>query len=80
MIFNSVTFLLFFVAVTLLYWALPSKPRYWLLFISSLIFYAFWRWEYLSVLLLSAVTDYFVARAISDHQLNTKNGENSCLL
>ena len=72
MIFNSVTFLLFFVAVTLLYWALPSKPRYWLLFISSLIFYAFWRWEYLSVLLLSAVTDYFVARAISDTPIEHK--------
>ena len=66
MIFNSVTFLLFFVSVTLLYWALPSKPRYWLLFLSSLVFYAFWRWEYLSVLLLSAVTDYFVARALQD--------------
>ena len=72
MIFNSVTFLLFFVAVTLLYWALPSKPRYWLLFISSLVFYAFWRWEYLSVLLLSAVTDYFVARAISDTPIEHK--------
>lgn len=66
MIFNSVTFLLFFTAVTLLYWALPSKPRYWLLFLSSLVFYAFWRWEYLSILLLSAITDYFVARAIQD--------------
>jgi len=64
MIFNSVTFLLFFTAVTLLYWGLPTKPRYWLLFIASLVFYAFWRWEYLSVLLLSAVTDYFVARGL----------------
>ena len=64
MIFNSVTFLLFFVAVCLLYWLLPSKPRYWLLFLSSLLFYAFWRWEYLSILLLSAVVDYFVARGL----------------
>lgn len=64
MIFNSVTFLLFFVVVSLLYWGLPTKPRYWLLFISSLVFYAFWRWEYLSVLLLSAVVDYFVARGL----------------
>lgn len=64
MIFNSVTFLLFFAVVSVLYWLLPSKPRYWLLFLSSLLFYAFWRWEYLSVLLLSAVVDYFVARGL----------------
>lgn len=64
MIFNSVTFLLFFAAVSLLYWGLPTKPRYWLLFLSSLVFYAFWRWEYLSILLLSAVVDYFVARGL----------------
>jgi alginate O-acetyltransferase complex protein AlgI len=61
MIFNSVTFLIFFTGVSLLYWLLPSKPRYWLLFLSSILFYAFWRWEYLSVLLISAGVDYFVA-------------------
>jgi alginate O-acetyltransferase complex protein AlgI len=64
MIFNSVTFLVFFSLVTVLYWSLPSKPRYWLLFAASLVFYAFWRWEYLSVLLLSAGVDYFAARGI----------------
>lgn len=64
MIFNSVTFLIFFTAVSFLYWVLPSKPRYWFLFLASLVFYAFWRWEYLSVLLLSAITDYFVARGL----------------
>lgn len=64
MIFNSVTFLLFFAAVSMMYWALPTKPRYWLLFLSSLTFYAFWRWEYLGILLLSAVVDYFVARGL----------------
>ena len=73
MIFNSVTFLLFFTAVTLLYWALPTKPRYWLLFLSSLVFYAFWRWEYLSVLLLSAVTDYFVARGLQHIPIEHKS-------
>ncbi len=66
MIFNSVTFLIFFTLVSLLYWTLPSRPRYWFLFLASLVFYAFWRWEYLGILLLSAVTDYYVARGLDE--------------
>ncbi|MBK11983.1 MAG: alginate O-acetyltransferase [Crocinitomicaceae bacterium] len=66
MIFNSVTFLLFFTLVTTFYWTLPSKPRMWFLFIASLIFYGFWKWEYLAVILLSAATDYWVARKLDD--------------
>ena len=66
MIFNSVTFLVFFTVVAGLYWALNRTPRYWFLFIASLVFYGFWKWEYLSVILLSAVTDYVVARKLDD--------------
>lgn len=66
MIFNSVTFLVFFTLVASLYWLLSSKPRYWFLFIASLVFYGFWKWEYLSVILLSAATDYWVARKLDD--------------
>jgi len=33
----------------------------WMLLIASCIFYAFWRWEYLSVMFISALTDYFTA-------------------
>ena len=66
MIFNSVTFLVFFTFVASLYWALGRKPRYWFLFLASLVFYGFWKWEYLSVILLSAVTDFVVARKLDD--------------
>ena len=41
MIFNSVTFLVFFTVVAGLYWALNRTPRYWFLFIASLVFYGF---------------------------------------
>ena len=64
MIFNSVTYLIFLALVVSLYWVLPRRPRLWLVFLSSLTFYGFWRVEFLPVLLLSTVTDYWVARAI----------------
>jgi alginate O-acetyltransferase complex protein AlgI len=73
MIFNSVTFLLFFVVVAVLYWGLPTKPRYWLLLLSSLVFYAFWRWEYLGILLASALVDYLVARGLDATPLEQRS-------
>ena len=64
MLFNSVTFLLFLVGVVALYWVLPRRARLWMLFVSSLTFYGFWRWEFLPVMLVSAFTDYYVSLAI----------------
>lgn len=64
MIFNSVTYLLFLFAVTALYWLLPRRPRLWLILLSSIAFYGFWRVEFVPLLLLSAATDFFAARSI----------------
>lgn len=64
MIFNSVTFICFLVLVVSLYWCLPSPQRLWMLLIASCAFYGFWRWEFLSVMFASALTDYFTALAI----------------
>lgn len=61
MIFNSVTFVVFLIFVVALYWRLPKRPRLWLIFLSSLTFYGFWRWEFLSIVLLSTITDYYVS-------------------
>jgi D-alanyl-lipoteichoic acid acyltransferase DltB (MBOAT superfamily) len=63
-IFNSVTFLVFLALVTALYWALPRRPRIWMLFLGSLTFYGFWRVEFLPLMLLSTVIDYVAARRI----------------
>ncbi|AFM24498.1 MBOAT family O-acyltransferase [Desulfomonile tiedjei] len=64
MIFNSVTYVVFLVTVVLLYWVLPQKPRRWLLLLSGLTFYGFWRLEYIPVMLFQTVTDYTLARMI----------------
>ena len=65
MIFNSVTFLLFLATTVALYWVLPRRARLWMLFLSSLTFYGFWRVEFVPVMLLSAVTDYLVSLRIA---------------
>lgn len=59
MIFNSVTYLLFLPIVVILYWFLPKYPRRLMLLISSLVFYAFWRWEFTLLLIIAAIIDYY---------------------
>ena len=44
---------------------LPRRARLWLLFLSSITFYGFWRVEFLPVMLASTVVDYFAARGIA---------------
>ena len=61
MIFNSVTYLLFLTLTVALCWLLPYKPRVWLILIASALFYAFWRPEFLLVMLLSTTVDYVAA-------------------
>jgi alginate O-acetyltransferase complex protein AlgI len=70
MIFNSVTFIVFLVTVVTLYWLLPQKIKMWMLLMASCVFYGFWRWEYLSVMSVSALTDYYTAIAIGNTPLH----------
>jgi D-alanyl-lipoteichoic acid acyltransferase DltB (MBOAT superfamily) len=64
MIFNSVTFIVFLILVVGLFWSLPGRARLWMLLIASCVFYGFWRWEYLSIMFISALTDYYTSLAI----------------
>src|SRR5687767_2626564 len=61
MTFKSVEFVVLFWLVLLLYFSLPVRLRNPLLLASSVVFYAWWRWEYLFVILLSITIDYFVS-------------------
>jgi alginate O-acetyltransferase complex protein AlgI len=65
LIFNSVTFLIFLLIVVMLYWILPQKGRVYLLFVSSYIFYGFWKFEFLSLLIISTLVSYFSGIHIS---------------
>ena len=65
MIFNSLTYLIFLFAIVILYWSLSLKPRLYLIFLASLVFYGFWRVEFLPVMLISVIADYVLALKIS---------------
>lgn len=64
MIFNSLLFFLFFVAVFVLHWILPTKFRWTILLAASIFFYAYAQPEYIAVPLLVAVISYFAGIAI----------------
>ena len=65
MIFNSVTFLIFFVLVLGAFWVLSTRARLWMLLGSSLLFYGFWRVEFVPLMLVSAFTDYWVSHRLT---------------
>lgn len=59
MLFNSFTFIVFFLIVYLLYRQLNHRAQNVLLLVASYIFYMSWNWKFLSLILLSTVVDYF---------------------
>lgn len=61
MLFNSVEFLLFFVLVFILYYALSARYRLWLLLVASCLFYARFIPAYLLILFATILIDYFAA-------------------
>lgn len=59
MIFNSLTFFVFLGVVIPLYWLLPRQPRLWLILAAGVIFYGFWRFDFLLLLFASITFDFF---------------------
>jgi alginate O-acetyltransferase complex protein AlgI len=59
MLFNSLEFLIFFLIVIPLYFALPHKFRWVLLLVSSCIFYMYFKPIYILILALTIVIDYY---------------------
>lgn len=65
MLFNSLTFVAFFIIVTTLYFILPFKWRWVMLLVASCIFYMFFIPVYILILIGTIVIDYFAGIAIS---------------
>ncbi len=61
MLFNSIEFLIFFPIVTLLFFVLPHKYRWFHLLAASCIFYMFFIPQYIFILLVTIVIDYVAA-------------------
>ena len=59
MLFNSLEFLFFFIAVTIGYWVLPHRHRWWWLLAASCLFYMAFVPVYIVILGGTIVVDYF---------------------
>ena len=70
--FNSSDFGYFLLGVFCLYWFLRDKrkPRYLLLLVASWLFYASWKWQFLSLILISTVLDFYIGNKL--HALDPK--------
>mgnify|MGYP002035796933 CR=1 FL=1 len=61
MLFNSIHFLIFFPIVVAIYFSIPHRFRWILLLISSYYFYMSWKAEYVILIMISTLIDYFLA-------------------
>jgi len=64
MLFHSFQFAVFFAVVYPLYLGLPHRWQNRMLLVASYIFYGYWDWRYLSLIVISTVTDYGCAIGI----------------
>lgn len=77
MVFNSLTFLIFFPIVLGIYYIIPKRLRvYWLL-AASYYFYAFWNVKYTLLILASTVVTY--ATGLLIHKARSKVGRNAAV-
>ena len=68
MLFNSIDYLIFLPTVFFIYWTLLKnsvKFQNWLILTESIVFYGWWDWRYLSLLVISSLTDYLVGIKLS---------------
>jgi len=67
MLFNSFEFPIFLAIVFLLYWFVfkQIKAQNILIIVASYVFYGWWDWRFLSLIILSSMTDYLIGIALS---------------
>ena len=61
MLFNSFSFAIFLPIVFAIYWLVPKKYQWVILFLSSYFFYMCWKVEYVILILLTTVVSYISA-------------------
>ncbi len=65
MLFNSVSFLIFFPIVLVLYFYLPQKLRWMMLLAASYIFYMFWEPKYIVLIVFVTLVNYAASLLIA---------------
>jgi alginate O-acetyltransferase complex protein AlgI len=64
MVFTSLAFLVYLPIVIALYFCLPYRHRWWVMLLASYLFYAWWRADYLLIVILLTALDYVAGIAI----------------
>src|SRR5438046_9486164 len=65
MLFNSLTFIVFFVIVVMLYWSIASWPlRKNILVVASYIFYGAWNPPFAALIFSTTAMDFWLGRQI----------------
>ena len=64
MFFNSVAFALFLPTVVGAYWLAPRRLRTGVLLLASYVFYGWWDVRFLSLIVISTITDYVVGKRL----------------
>lgn len=69
MVFNSITFLIFFIVFFFIYWGVNNKfsiaVRNLFIIISSYLFYGWWDWRFLSLIVFSTIIDFSIGYLLS---------------
>jgi len=60
--FNSLTFGLFLPVTLAGYWLLPARYRVAVLLVASYVFYSWWDYRFLTLIVVSTLTDYLVGK------------------
>ena len=68
MVFNSITFLIFFPCVVFLYFILPQKIRWIMLLIASYYFYMSWNAQLIFLILFTTIVSYLSALVIERYK------------
>ncbi|MCM1159644.1 MAG: MBOAT family protein [Roseburia sp.] len=72
MLFNSLAFAVFLPIVFFIYWALPHKYRYILLFLASYYFYMSWNAKYVVLILFTTFVSYVSGLLLNEKQFQQK--------
>ena len=79
MIFNSFSFIAFFLVVYSLYLVLAHRWQNRMLLVASYVFYGWWDWRFLGLIALSTVVDYFAGLGISSTTVKNRRRRYLCV-
>lgn len=80
MLFNSLTYLIFFPAICILYWCLPSKYRNMMLLIASYFFYMSWEPAYAILIIITSLSTWGCALLIDKNEKQKKKIISLCII